>query len=127
VHTNDYDYAVPPETLTDADLARRETFLSTRYETVHPVVRVHPLTGERALFIGGFAQRVAGLSVGESRDVLRLLQYYVTQPGDHRRRLPLHRGGQLISGPGPKSHGPFGQRILCRTGRGSCRRPAQNR
>jgi taurine dioxygenase len=23
VHTNDYDYAVPPETLTDADVARR--------------------------------------------------------------------------------------------------------
>jgi alpha-ketoglutarate-dependent sulfate ester dioxygenase len=80
VHTNDYDYAVPPESLTEADRDRRAVFLSTRYETVHPVVRVHPLTGERGLFIGGFAQRVVGLSVGESRDVLRLLQYYVTRP-----------------------------------------------
>jgi alpha-ketoglutarate-dependent taurine dioxygenase len=41
---------------------------------------VHPLTGERALFIGGFADRVVGLSRSESRDVLRLLQYYVTRP-----------------------------------------------
>ncbi len=80
VHTNDYDYAVPPETLTDADLARRKTFLSTRYETVHPVVRVHPLTGERGLFIGDFAQRIVGLAKGESREILKILQHYVTRP-----------------------------------------------
>jgi taurine dioxygenase len=44
------------------------------------VVRVHPLTGERGLFIGGFAQRIIGLSTGESKDILRLLQHYVTRP-----------------------------------------------
>jgi alkyl sulfatase len=80
VHTNDYDYAVPPESLDETQRARREVFLSTRYETVHPIVRVHPLTGEQGLFIGGFAQRVVGLSRGESRDILRLLQAYVTRP-----------------------------------------------
>ena len=80
VHTNDHDYAVPPESLDDAERARREVFVATKYETVHPVVRVHPLTGERGLFIGGFAQRIAGLSTGESRDILRLLQAYVTRP-----------------------------------------------
>jgi alpha-ketoglutarate-dependent sulfate ester dioxygenase len=41
---------------------------------------VHPLTGERGLFIGGFAQRVVGLSRGEARDIRRLLQAYVTRP-----------------------------------------------
>jgi len=80
VHTNDYDYAVPPESLDDAERARREVFISTKYETVHPAVRVHPLTGERGLFIGGFAQRIVGLSNGESRDILRLLQAHVTRP-----------------------------------------------
>ena len=55
-------------------------FTSIKYETVHPVVRVHPLTGERGLYIGGFAQRIVGLSNGESRDILRLLQAYVTRP-----------------------------------------------
>jgi taurine dioxygenase len=44
------------------------------------VVRVHPLTGERNLFIGGFAHRIVGLSTGESKDILRLLQAYVTRP-----------------------------------------------
>jgi alpha-ketoglutarate-dependent sulfate ester dioxygenase len=80
VHTNDYDYAVPPENLDCTERERRAIFLSTKYETVHPVVRVHPLTGERGLFIGGFAQRIVGFSTGESRDLLRLLQAYVTRP-----------------------------------------------
>jgi taurine dioxygenase len=46
------------------------------------VVRVHPLTGERGLFIGGFAQRlrIVGLSNTESKDILRLLQAYITRP-----------------------------------------------
>jgi alpha-ketoglutarate-dependent sulfate ester dioxygenase len=80
VHTNDYDYVKPPESLSPSEQARRELFLSTKYETAHPVVRVHPLTGERNLFIGGFAQRIIGLSKGESKDILRILQHYVTRP-----------------------------------------------
>ncbi|WP_410649108.1 TauD/TfdA dioxygenase family protein [Amycolatopsis sp. cmx-4-54] len=79
-HTNDYDYAKAPETLDDAEQERRKVFVSRKFRTVHPVVRVHPVTGERGLYIGGFAQRIAGLSKGESRDILRLLQSYVTRP-----------------------------------------------
>jgi len=80
VHTNDYDYAVPKETETEEGRRRREVFTSIKFQTVHPVVRVHPLTGERGLFIGGFAQRIVGLSGGESRKILDLLQDYVTRP-----------------------------------------------
>ncbi|MFF7259730.1 TauD/TfdA dioxygenase family protein [Streptomyces sp. NPDC008159] len=79
-HTNDYDYAVPEETLDEQQAAARAQFTSIKYRTVHPVVRVHPLTGERGLFIGGFAQRVVGLSTGESRKLLDLFQSYVTRP-----------------------------------------------
>ena len=94
VHTNDYDYAIPEEAIDPAERERREVFRSIRYETVHPVVRVHPLTGERGLFVGGFAQRIVGLSGGESRDLLRLLQSYVTRPENVLR----HRwsAGQLV-------------------------------
>ncbi|MQY04675.1 TauD/TfdA dioxygenase family protein [Actinomadura macrotermitis] len=79
VHTNDYDYALPR---VNADKAAeyRQVFTSRRYRTAHPVVRVHPETGERGLFIGGFAQKLVGLSGTESRDILRLLQAYVTRP-----------------------------------------------
>jgi alpha-ketoglutarate-dependent sulfate ester dioxygenase len=79
-HTNDYDYAVPDEAIDEEKAAQRAQFTSIKYRTVHPVVRVHPLTGERGLFIGGFAQRIVGLSVGESRKLLDLLQAYVTRP-----------------------------------------------
>jgi taurine dioxygenase len=79
VHTNDYDYA-QPQFLTDKNREYQRLFTSTRYQTAHPVVRVHPETGEHGLFIGGFAQRIVGLSHTESRDVLRLLQAYVTRP-----------------------------------------------
>ena len=80
IHTNDYDYAVPEESLDDAERSRREEFISIDYRTAHPVVRVHPLTGERGLYIGGFAQRIVGLSNADSYDILRLLQSYVTRP-----------------------------------------------
>ncbi|MCX5596785.1 TauD/TfdA family dioxygenase [Streptomyces phaeochromogenes] len=79
-HTNDYDYAVPDEDVDEQQAAQRAQFTSIKYRTAHPVVRVHPLTGERGLFIGGFAQRIVGLSVSESRKVLDLFQAYVTRP-----------------------------------------------
>ncbi|MDX6312921.1 MAG: alkyl sulfatase [Streptomyces sp.] len=79
VHTNQYDYASPPATTA----LRKEydrVFVSTPYETEHPLVRVHPLTGERGLFIGGFAKRIVGLSSSESAELLRIFQSYVTRP-----------------------------------------------
>ncbi|MFJ2401001.1 TauD/TfdA dioxygenase family protein [Streptomyces xanthochromogenes] len=79
-HTNDYDYAVPEEDVDDQKAEQRAQFTSINFRTAHPVVRVHPLTGERGLFIGGFAQRIVGLSVGESRKILDLLQAYVVRP-----------------------------------------------
>ncbi|MEV7345329.1 TauD/TfdA family dioxygenase [Streptomyces sp. NPDC093544] len=79
-HTNDYDYAVPDEEVDEEQAEQRAQFTSINFRTAHPVVRVHPLTGERGLFIGGFAQRILGLSVGESRKILDLFQSYVTRP-----------------------------------------------
>lgn len=79
VHTNDYDYAQGKE-LDDAEAERRRVFTSRTYRTAHPVVRVHPESGERGLFIGGFAERILGLPSGASQDLLRTLQSYVTRP-----------------------------------------------
>ncbi|WP_035849097.1 TauD/TfdA dioxygenase family protein [Kitasatospora azatica] len=79
VHTNDYDYAQGRE-LDEKEAERRAVFTSRTYRTAHPVVRVHPESGERGLFIGGFAQRILGLPGHESHDLLRSLQAYVTRP-----------------------------------------------
>ena len=77
VHTNDHDYAEPKN---EAAAERRKVFTSRRWRTEHPVVRVHPESGERGLFIGGFAQQIVGLGSDESRDLLRIFQSYVTRP-----------------------------------------------
>ncbi|MEU6367495.1 TauD/TfdA family dioxygenase [Streptomyces sp. NPDC046931] len=79
VHTNQYDYARPAVSTAQRQEYDR-IFVSTPYEAEHPVVRVHPLTGERGLFIGGFAKRIVGLSSTDSADLLRILQSYVTRP-----------------------------------------------
>ncbi|ANS62834.1 taurine catabolism dioxygenase [Streptomyces lincolnensis] len=77
VHTNDYDYAAPKN---EKAAEHRRRFVSRKYRTAHPVVRVHPETGERGLFIGGFAQSIVGLGPSDSRDLLRIFQAYVTRP-----------------------------------------------
>jgi alpha-ketoglutarate-dependent taurine dioxygenase len=79
VHSNAYDYATAfdvPEEIK----AYRAVFTSTIYETLHPVVRVHPESGEKGLFIGGFVRQIRGLSPTESTELLRVLQSYVTRP-----------------------------------------------
>jgi alpha-ketoglutarate-dependent taurine dioxygenase len=95
VHTNLYDYAEPPETRSTNDEKYREVFESTRFETVHPVVRVHPESGERGLFIGGFVKRIVGLGSTESRDLIRLLQTHVTRP-EHVLRWSWQPGQVLV-------------------------------
>lgn len=79
VHTNQYDYARHDATTPQRQEYDR-VFVATPYEAEHPVVRVHPLTGEHGLFIGGFAKRIVGLSSSESADLLRIFQSYVTRP-----------------------------------------------
>ncbi len=83
VHTNDHDYAAVygrGERVDPATEAAQREFLSTVYETEHPAVRVHPETAEPSLVLGGFARTVLGFSPQASRDLIRILQEYVTRP-----------------------------------------------
>ena len=48
---------------------------------IHPVVRVHPVTGRKGLFVNeGFTTRILGLSAPESDAVLRFLFAHVAKP-----------------------------------------------
>jgi alpha-ketoglutarate-dependent sulfate ester dioxygenase len=84
LHTNEYDYAEQGGggvgVKSDRDEAHhREVFLSTVYETEHPVVRVHPETGQRALLLGQFVKRILGVSGSDSRYLTELFQRHVTR------------------------------------------------
>jgi alpha-ketoglutarate-dependent taurine dioxygenase len=80
VHTNQHDYA-RVATSEDPERAREQAkiFTSTVYETEHPVVRVHPETGERSILLGDFAKRLVGLSSQTSAAIIQLVQDQVTQ------------------------------------------------
>ncbi len=50
------------------------------YHTEHPLVRVHPDSGERTLVAGSFARGLVGLDDHESAVLLELLQRRITLP-----------------------------------------------
>ena len=78
IHTNIYDYAVPRNT-NEAEARRyREEFSAEVYETEHPLVRVHPQTGERSLILGHFVKHIQGVSREDSKYLLRLFHQRIT-------------------------------------------------
>ena len=80
VHTNLYDYAAAKTEATPEQVKRYlEVFASTVYETEHPVVRIHPETGEKTLVLGHFLKSFVGLSAADSRHLFEVLQGHVTR------------------------------------------------
>ncbi len=80
VHSNDYDYAKDRQELDPVRVEHhRKVFTSDLYEAEHPVVHVHPVTGERALLLGHFIKSLKNFSTTESARIFELLQNRVTQ------------------------------------------------
>ena len=68
LHSSAYDYLRPQE---DAS--------TIEFETEHPVVRVHPETGEPSLLLGLFARRITGVSASDSALLMQLFQNHITR------------------------------------------------
>lgn len=80
VHSNEYDYAAQrSEVDVKAYEAYKKIFTSTIYETEHPLVRVHPDSGERTLILGHFVRRIVGLSSHDSQRLVEIFQNHITR------------------------------------------------
>ncbi|GAP83167.1 putative family Taurine catabolism dioxygenase [Rosellinia necatrix] len=67
----------------DGKFVRREPVKSD-----HPIVRVHPVTGEKALFVNpGFTKRIIDLKREESDAILQLLYQHISQSQDIQVRV----------------------------------------
>ncbi|HKX80129.1 MAG TPA: TauD/TfdA family dioxygenase [Novosphingobium sp.] len=81
VHSNAHDYSTHYTDASQQDIASKtSTFAMTKYETEHPVVHVHPVSGERALLLGGFVRKITGVRHEESARIYQLLQDQITRP-----------------------------------------------
>jgi len=80
VHSNLFDYAAERPRASAADReVYDKVFTSTVFETEHPLVHVHPETGERSLILGYFVRRILGHSQEQSDLLFRLFQSHATR------------------------------------------------
>ncbi|MCV7179161.1 TauD/TfdA dioxygenase family protein [Mycolicibacterium sphagni] len=86
LHSNAFDYAVAPASMAGAasgattNTANVNSFSAPDFRTEHPVVRVHPETGERSLLLGLFVRQLLGVDPYESATLFEILQRRITKP-----------------------------------------------
>ncbi|ALI07167.1 MULTISPECIES: taurine dioxygenase [Pseudomonas] len=81
--THDFTRSFPLERFgnTAEDLARWEEARRKNPPLSHPVIRTHPVSGRRSLFVNeGFTTRINELSESESEAILKLLFAHATRP-----------------------------------------------
>jgi len=81
--THDFTKSFPLERFgsTPEDLARWEQTRKNNPPLSHPVVRTHPVSGRKALFVNeGFTTKINALSELESEAILKLLFAHATRP-----------------------------------------------
>jgi len=87
-HTNGQDiYAKNPHAILEGRVPAGPTgkeesmrqLASRVQESDHPVVRVHPHSGERIFVLGNWAQRILGVSVADSAQLMALFHGHITR------------------------------------------------
>ncbi|KAJ6590848.1 hypothetical protein B0H10DRAFT_1960910 [Mycena sp. CBHHK59/15] len=66
-------------------------------ETEHPVVRIHPVTGEKALYVNqGFTKRIVGFKSEESEYLLNFLFDHISKGSDFQIRATYKPGTVIV-------------------------------
>lgn len=80
IHSNNYDYGAERIVTEEHRLNHhKNVFVSSVWEAEHPVVHVHPVSGERALLLGHFVKKLVGFNSRESAQIFELLQNRITR------------------------------------------------
>lgn len=81
VHGNDFDYAASRVELLHDEASRRyrRQYAAQVIKSEHPVVRVHPDTGERSLLLGHYTQRFVHCNTFESDRLYEIFQAHITR------------------------------------------------
>ena len=81
IHSTDFDF---DGNFNEAYKARMKDYAANTKKhvvrTEHPVVQVHPETGERSLILGSWVKRFVGLNDADSAKIFEVLQSYVSVP-----------------------------------------------
>lgn len=77
-HDNRFDYSGSGRTL--ADSKYRKAFSSIFFQTEHPLVHLHPESGERNLIGGSYLKRIVGFNESDSNHLRTIVQDYITKP-----------------------------------------------
>lgn len=69
----------------------------TEIDTVHPVVRVHPVTGWKSVYVNpGFTRRIVGVPKAESDAVLAFLFNQISENHDFQVRFRWEKDSVAI-------------------------------
>lgn len=85
VHSNAYEYAVTARPSEAEKKHYEEVYIKTIYETEHPVVRIHPETGERTLVLGNLVKRFVDVPKYDGQRLFDLFQSHTTAPENTAR------------------------------------------
>lgn len=89
-------------------------------ESIHPVVRVHPVTGEKALWLNeGFVTGLVGFKEEESRWLVKRLVEHVVMGHDFQVRVGWERGSVVMFDGRSTLRKPFHPFLSCRNSRRS--------
>jgi len=81
IHNNAYDYADEAKRGNEAiGGGKNHSFHTAQLESEHPLVHVHPETGERSLLAGGFLRFFVGLSPTDSHHLRQIFQDAILKP-----------------------------------------------